>query len=100
LKPVQQFTAAALMTTATMVGAAMGLSTGSTTSCRSKEANQLIVEGGVRGSLTQALGCMPLTQVLSPGSDWLATVFAEEDGDEATVEEDYDDLPPDEQLWP
>jgi hypothetical protein len=37
---------------------------------------------------------MSLTQVLWPVSDWLVTVFAEEYGDEATVEEDYDDLPP------
>jgi hypothetical protein len=37
---------------------------------------------------------MPLTQVISPGSDWLATVFAQEDREEATMEEDYDDTPP------
>jgi hypothetical protein len=43
---------------------------------------------------------MPPTQAISPWRDWIATVFAQEDGEEATVEEGYDDPPPDVQLRP
>jgi hypothetical protein len=92
-KSVQQFTAAAILTTATMVGAAMGLSTGGSSPSRDTYHTQFIAYGG-QGSLTQALGSMPITQVFSPGSDWLTTVFLQEYYEEATVEEDYDDIPP------
>jgi hypothetical protein len=72
----------------------MGLSCGSGSSFRDHDPTQLIFYGG-QGSLTQAVGRMPLVPILSPGSDWSTTVFTQgqEDREDATVEEDHDDPP-------
>jgi hypothetical protein len=66
--PVQQFATAGAFTIAILAGTAAGLSSPNS-------------DGLVVGSLTQALGGMKLTQVLSPGSEWMSSFF-EEDKDE------------------
>jgi hypothetical protein len=79
---VQKFATAGAFVFAILAGTAAGLS--------SPNLEQFIV-----GSLTQTLGGMTLTQVLSPGSKWMPSFF-EEDEDEDVPEMLVAEMP---ELW-
>jgi hypothetical protein len=64
--PVQKFATAGAFVVAISAGTAAGLS--------SPNSDRFIVS-----SLTQALGGMTLTQVLSPGSEWMSSFFEEDE---------------------